>query len=102
MWACHRVLAKATTTVAIAPIEDMPFDEQIIRVQGADGRWRQEGMICCSDDSIGLLIDAILGAQEKKPALKVIIACGEYADRTWLLSRGDRSIRPDGRMDELR
>lgn len=95
MWARHPVVAKAATTVAIAPIDGMPFSE-IIRVQDADGRWRQGGMICCSDDSIAPLIDAISEAQEKKPALKVIIACGEYADWTRMLSRVGRSIRPDG------
>ncbi len=102
MWAYRQVLTRATTIVAIAPIEDIPFDEQIVRVQDADGRWHQEGIICCSDDSIALLIDAISEAQEKNPALKVIIACGEYRDRAWLLSRVDRCIRLDGRMDELR
>lgn len=99
-WAYRQVLAKATTTVAIAPIEDIPFDEQIIREQDAEGRWSQKGIISCSDDSIELLLEAILEARETRPELKVIIACAEYPDAQTLSSRIGRCIE-EGLRDYL-
>lgn len=94
-WAYRQVLSKASTTVAIAPIEDIPTDEQIIREQVAENQWMQRGIISCSDDSIRLLFEAILEARKEKPELKVIVACNEYADEDTL------ALRVAGCMDEL-
>ncbi len=94
-WAYRQVLSKASTTVAIAPIEDIPIDEQIIREQVAENQWVRRGIICCSDDSIRLLFEAILEARKEKPELKVIVACNEYADEEML------ALRVAGCMEEL-
>ncbi len=94
-WAYRQVLAESTTTVAIAPIEDIPMDEQIIREQVAENQWIRRGIICCSDDSVRLLLEAIVEAKAQKPDLKVIIACAEYPDRETL------ALRVDGCMEQL-
>lgn len=94
-WAYREVLASASTTVAIAPIEDIPMDEQIIREQVAENQWVRRGIVSCSDDSIRLLLEAIVEAKAQKPNLKVIVACAEYPDRETL------ALRVDGCMEQL-
>lgn len=94
-WAYRQALAEASATVAIAPIEDIPMDEQIIREQVAENQWVRRGIISCSDDSVRLLLEAVVEAKAQKPGLKVIIACAEYPDRETL------ALRVDGCMEQF-